>query len=211
MDGLTAVPTHTSCKDLLKKCCPFFDGLDQPVVLSLQMPELLAPFKKMNNSLLRGRDEKERQTILSCMKEIDRLTTDDQSYILDGDKRKRKAEVETEIKVILVSMLIQIYKLSKRENHGLTERKSEIDKYVESIAHYINQNFRNKVTLDDLAQSLNLSKFYLSRIFKEVTGMTVMDYVMACRLNQVKYDLEINVEKSVSEIAANSGFESSPV
>jgi AraC-like DNA-binding protein len=45
-------------------------------------------------------------------------------------------------------------------------------------------------------------------IFKEVTGFTVMEYVMACRLNQVKYLLEMEPDQSLTDVSRATGFES---
>ncbi|MBS4178988.1 AraC family transcriptional regulator [Lederbergia citrea] len=209
MDGLTAHRANPSLFKLYERSVVHFSpDWIKPVIESLQMPELLSPFEKMNNCLLRGREESERHSILQSMKELDQLLHDEQSYLGEGIERKQKQEVEAEMKVLLVSMLVQIFKLSKKENQKLLMQKNEKDIHVEKIADYINGRFKEKITLDDLSIALNLSKFYLSRIFKEVTGTTVMDYVMACRLNQVKYELEMNPEKTLMEVAIESGFES---
>ncbi|MBS4223995.1 AraC family transcriptional regulator [Lederbergia citrea] len=209
MDGLTAHRANPSLFKLYERSVVHFSpDWIKPVIESLQMPELLSPFEKMNNCLLRGQEESERHSILQSMKKLDQLLHDEQSYLGEGIERKQKQEVEAEMKVLLVSMLVQIFKLSKKENQKLLMQKNEKDIHVEKIADYINGRFKEKITLDDLSISLNLSKFYLSRIFKEVTGTTVMDYVMACRLNQVKYELEMNPEKTLMEVAIESGFES---
>ncbi|WP_209123813.1 helix-turn-helix domain-containing protein [Alkalihalobacillus sp. BA299] len=48
----------------------------------------------------------------------------------------------------------------------------------------------------------------MSHVFKETTGFTVMEYVMGCRLTQVKYLLEIELDKPLKDIAYECGFES---
>lgn len=65
-----------------------------------------------------------------------------------------------------------------------------------------------KITLDEIAESLNLSRSYVSHIFKEMTGFTVMKYLMAIRLTQVKYLLEMEPDKALKNIAYEFGFES---
>jgi len=47
----------------------------------------------------------------------------------------------------------------------------------------------------------------MSRIFKDVTGYTIMQYLMMCRINRAKYLLEIRPEKSILDVALESGFE----
>ncbi|CAM4101708.1 transcriptional regulator [Lederbergia lenta] len=209
MNGLTSHRANPSPFETYERSVVHFSpDWIKPVINSLQMPELFTPFKKMNNTLLRGQEERERQSILTCMREMDRLTNDDRSYINENHERKLLREVEAEIKMFLVTLLVQIFKLSKKENQALTMKKSEKDVHVERIAEYINLHFKEKITLDELSVELNISKFYLSRLFKEVTGITVMDYVMSCRLNQARYELEMNFEKTLSEVAVESGFES---
>ncbi|MBS4210191.1 AraC family transcriptional regulator [Bacillus sp. FJAT-50079] len=209
MDGLTAHRANPSTFVPYERSVVHFSPKwIEPIIESLQMPDLLAPFKEMNNSLLRGEEGIEKQTILNCMKEIDRLLRADQSYFLDGGNLKQKREVEAELKLLVVSMVLQIFKLSKLENTKWMMDKSEKDTHVENIAKYINEHYQEKISLDDVANALNLSKFYLSRTFKEITGTTVMDYVMTCRLNQVKYELEMSPKKTLAEVAMDTGFES---
>ena len=64
------------------------------------------------------------------------------------------------------------------------------------------------MSLERLAKELNLNKYYLSHVFKEVTGYTVMQYVMECRLIQVKYLLEMKLDQSLEDIFLSTGFES---
>lgn len=209
MNGLTSHRANPSpFKTYERSVVHFSPSWIKPVIHSLQMPELLTPFKQMNNTLFRGQEEGERQTILTSMREMDRLISDDGSYVNEYNGRKLLREVEAEIKMMLVSLLVQIFKLSKKENQALTMKKNEKDVHVERIAEYINQHFKKKITLDELSAELNISKFYLSRLFKEITGTTVMDYVMTCRLNQARYELEMNAAKTLSEVAVASGFES---
>lgn len=77
------------------------------------------------------------------------------------------------------------------------------------VISWIDQHFQEEVTLDDVANSLHISKYYMARIFKDVTGFTVMQYLMQRRLVRAKYLLEMQSTKSILEIALDSGFESS--
>ncbi|MBP1917321.1 AraC-like DNA-binding protein [Lederbergia galactosidilyticus] len=202
MDGLTAHRANPSKFDLYERSVVHFSAdWIQPVIEELRMPELLSPFKEMSNCLLRGQDDGERELILQSIKSMVQLMNEEYSFLL-------RPEVEAELKILLLTILMQIYKLSKKENHQLAMPKSEKVLHVENIAQFIQVHFRNSISLEDISTELNLSKFYLSRIFKEVTGTTVMDYVMTCRLNQVKFDLEMSPQRTLMEIATESGFES---
>lgn len=202
MNGLTAHRANPSKFALYERSVVHFSpDWIYPVIEELRMPELLSPFKEMNNCLLRGQDEGERERILQSMKTMDHLMNEDSAFMM-------KPEVEAELKILLLTILMQIYKLSKKENQHLAMPKSEKVLHVEKIAHFIQTHFKKSISLEDISSELNLSKFYLSRIFKEVTGTTVMNYVMTCRLNQVKFDLEMYPDRTLVEIATESGFES---
>lgn len=101
-----------------------------------------------------------------------------------------------------------------RDNPNLTPIKDETvvhksSKYqtIYNIADYISEHYAESITLDRLAGVFYLSKFYLSRSFKEVTGYGVNEYVNILRTKRAKQLLE-ETTFSVSEIAGIVGYES---
>ncbi|OXS79056.1 AraC family transcriptional regulator [Domibacillus enclensis] len=196
MDGLTSHRANPALGVPYERSIVHFSAQwIKPLIESIGTPEWLAPFKEMNNSLLRGGDGPEREKIYGAIKEIVRLT-------------EERVEAEAELKLLTATILLNIFKLSKGANDRLAMPKSEKDVHVEKTAAYIQQHFHEKITLDHISAALSISKFYLSRVFKEVTGITIMEYVMDCRLNKVKYELEMNPERVLYDIAVESGFES---
>lgn len=53
---------------------------------------------------------------------------------------------------------------------------------INQLLSYINENITADLTLDDLAGQLYISKYYLSKIFKQFTGMSTYQYIMKKRL-----------------------------
>ena len=43
--------------------------------------------------------------------------------------------------------------------------------YITKSIKYINDNIKKKLSIDEICQYINLSKFYFSRIFKEEVGV----------------------------------------
>lgn len=78
---------------------------------------------------------------------------------------------------------------------------------VKQTATYIKNNLTNSLSLDTIAASQFLNKSYLSRIFKEVTGFTVNEYLSICRIEEAKKLLE-ETKDTVGNIAYHVGFES---
>ncbi|MEH7012176.1 AraC family transcriptional regulator [Neobacillus niacini] len=178
----------------------------QESLIGLGIPNLLDPFKKLNNCLLRTGYDEFGQFVDGRIKEIaSSLTHIDEEMQRTGKKNEL---LEAEVKLELIQLLMGIYKMSRKELSQVTSKRSEKELHAESIASWINDHYTEKVSLDRIAAELNLSKYYASHVFKEVTGFTVMEYVMACRLNQVKYLLEMEPNQSLTDVSRATGFES---
>lgn len=57
---------------------------------------------------------------------------------------------------------------------------------MDKIDRYIEDNIGEAISVDDLAELLNCSKFYFLREFKKLMGLTPYQYLMNKRLNQAK-------------------------
>lgn len=70
---------------------------------------------------------------------------------------------------------------------------------------YINQHFREPVSLEDVAREVHLSPFYLSRLFKEKEGVNFVDYLTRLRLEEAK-QLLAQTNDTVAAIAEQVGY-----
>lgn len=77
-------------------------------------------------------------------------------------------------------------------------------RYIEGIMKYINEYYRQQITLDELAAEFNVSKFHLSREFKKYTGYSPNEYVISVRLSRAK-ELLRNTARTITEIAQITG------
>ncbi len=84
--------------------------------------------------------------------------------------------------------------------------QSEKHNRVKQTANYIKCNYNKKLSLESIADAQFINKSYLSRIFKEVTGFTVNEYLHICRIQESKKLLE-ETNDSVRIIAEKVGFE----
>lgn len=71
---------------------------------------------------------------------------------------------------------------------------------------YIRQNYDRKLSLDDIAQHVYLSRSYLSSMFREETGQTLFAYINQVRVEKSKLFL-MDPGVSLAEVAAHCGFE----
>lgn len=79
---------------------------------------------------------------------------------------------------------------------------------IEGALRYIAQNYALPLTLEEVAENINLSPTYLSKKFKRVTGATFKEYVNYIRIRQACQML-LTTDDSVTQIAVNCGFNSS--
>ena len=78
---------------------------------------------------------------------------------------------------------------------------------VEDMMRLITERYDQDLTLEDVAEQLNFSLYYLSKLFKKYVGMTFTEYLTQYRIEQSKAMLQRG-EKSVKEIAFAVGFNS---
>jgi AraC family transcriptional regulator len=81
-----------------------------------------------------------------------------------------------------------------------------IDKIQQSI-EYIENNLSEKLSLDDIAKAAFISKYYYHRLFHNIAGQPVMEYVRKRRLTEAARELLMGKEKIV-DIALKYQFSS---
>jgi AraC-like DNA-binding protein len=92
------------------------------------------------------------------------------------------------------------------DNAGDNEKKNDrAEAHVKKALSYINENFKNPITLEELAEHVGITKYHLSREFKKYTGETIFTYtnILRCRNAEVCILDGMNV----SDAAYASGFE----
>ena len=77
--------------------------------------------------------------------------------------------------------------------------------YTSQAKHYMQAHFNEAITLEDVADAVNLSSNYFSNLFKQEFGETFIDYLTKIRLEKAKELLEKN-ELSLKEISFMVGY-----
>ena len=91
------------------------------------------------------------------------------------------------------------------ENTG-TNRISQVR--FRRMTYFIEQNYQKKLTLEDIAASVGVSKREALRCFQCSVPLSPIEYVNKCRL-QKAWKLLLHTDLSITEIAERTGFESS--
>lgn len=77
---------------------------------------------------------------------------------------------------------------------------------IEQAKYFAERNYDKKLTLNDVAKEVHLSPKYLSRIFKEKTGMSFMEYKLQLRMEKAKGLLKESGD-TIEEISYKLGYQ----
>lgn len=86
--------------------------------------------------------------------------------------------------------------------------KRELYKSIIETKEYLNDNFKEKISLDIISRDVGVSKYYLHRLFREINGNTPLEYLKNIRLEKAKNKLQYSKD-SIFEIAFKCGFDNS--
>jgi AraC-like DNA-binding protein len=76
---------------------------------------------------------------------------------------------------------------------------------VERTRRYLDENWREEIDLNKLAERARMSKPHLCRIFRRYTGKTIIEYLHQRRIEQAMIMLDSTSEKVIT-IASEAGF-----
>ena len=76
---------------------------------------------------------------------------------------------------------------------------------LSDIRNYLDANYRNKISLDELANIFFVNKFYLTRIFKEEYDTTINNYLLGVRITKAKSMLRFT-DLSIEKIGLDCGI-----
>lgn len=115
------------------------------------------------------------------------------------------------IKAQVVKILVLIFRTIKgdvQSEQESTAFESYSKNYVvKKIIKYLQENYDKKISLDQIAGNMYLSPVYISKIFKEKTGDSPINYLIRIRLEKAKEMLEGDGNESIKQIASNVGYD----
>ncbi len=76
---------------------------------------------------------------------------------------------------------------------------------VEIVMKYMNEKYKQSIALDDMAKSVNISKYHLIRMFKSQLGITPYRYLTRLRISKAQ-QLLILTDKPICQIAYEVGI-----
>lgn len=89
-----------------------------------------------------------------------------------------------------------------------TASANQNNETVRNISDYLETHYQQPITLDDLAEEINLTKSYMCALFKREMGFSIMHYLLIIRIGWARIYLEQYPERNVYDIGKMCGFES---
>lgn len=119
--------------------------------------------------------------------------------------REKKDTVEMEIQLSLMQIWLDIYRHAGcREDAGafIPDRSQE---RIREILRFIQEHYEEKITLDQIADQVNICKSECCRFFKKYMRVTMFDYLLAYRIDQ-SLPLLAGSDREITEVAGRCGF-----
>ncbi|WP_180951116.1 helix-turn-helix domain-containing protein [Marasmitruncus massiliensis] len=116
-----------------------------------------------------------------------------------------EGDAEPFCRVLLLELLFYLKgcvaeQKSRQENAPILSNKT-----IDKISSYIARNYQSSLTLPEIAARFYISPFYLSRLFKKTTNLTLVEYINSVRIRAARNLLE-TTHLRISAIAEQTGF-----
>ena len=142
---------------------------------------------------------------------LEKKIRDDRIFsILDSvfaEKEKGSKYLDSFIKVKTLEVLLILFR-DYQITDGQSDKNSNKIQLVKQVLKYLRENYKVNFSAEDLAKKLGYTKFYVSRVFKDVTGKNVITQLNEIRVTSAE-ELLRSTDMSMSEIAVACGFENS--
>lgn len=120
--------------------------------------------------------------------------------IANKDSDVRDMMIFEKLTVLLTMAMIESRKGEKR-----VQETASTQSKLQEIKKFLDDEYAQKVSLDQLEEKFYINKYYLTRIFKEKFGISINNYVIQKRITEAKYQLRFT-EKSLEEIGHSCGM-----
>nr|WP_245624984.1 AraC family transcriptional regulator [Paenibacillus stellifer] len=104
----------------------------------------------------------------------------------------------------LLTVLVRKYVTPATEADAYRHRQQDLERF-HFVFQYVDEHYNEKITVEQLAALVPLSRVHFSRLFKQLTNKTITEYINLVRINRSE-DLLRSTGMNVSEIALATGF-----
>lgn len=122
-------------------------------------------------------------------------------YLLKPVERESLIEILGKLKIML-----DTEKKSLREKLSIPEGQHTPEEIANMLKQFIKENYTENININFIAEKLNYSTSYLSRLFSQHTGVSPYRYIIELRINRAKYLLQNYRELSINQVGGMIGY-----
>ncbi len=128
-----------------------------------------------------------------------RAVLSDLYQIADSADYVRDMRIHEKLSSLLILLMEDAWSEDRHAgNRAACNPSSPAD--IQQVKEYLDVNYREKITLDDLATKFYINKYYLLTLFKARYGVTVNAYLNQVRVTHIKQQLRFT-ERTVESLA----------
>jgi len=90
---------------------------------------------------------------------------------------------------------------------GASDMKGSGVTLARQAIHYLSMQYAEPVTIENMAESLGYNRAYLSRVFRQHTGVNPVTFLLQLRLDRARRLLRERLELTIEQVASSVGFQ----
>ncbi|SDX39080.1 AraC-like ligand binding domain-containing protein [Paenibacillus sp. CF384] len=83
---------------------------------------------------------------------------------------------------------------------------SDIDRQIKQAVRWLSYQYAQQISIEDLSRSLGYHRTHLSKMFKQVTGVSPMQFLLKVRMERAKELLNGQYHLSIDHVASSVGY-----
>lgn len=152
--------------------------------------------------------------LMRCLRgdaKVVRLSAAEQAFMerllvkLLREEEKPAKHNELYKRLLLTEMLLFLDRLDINSQAENRSSLSSVHSKAHQVARYIRENYDKPLSLASISEQFYISPWYLSRVFRQATGMRLTEYLNNVRIKEAQRLLR-KTSMSVTDIAAQVGY-----
>ncbi len=122
---------------------------------------------------------------------------------------KEEPRCEAFCNSLMHAVLVTTLAIVARETSSRTKQDNKIEEEPilgRRIKKYIDEHYTDELTLQSMGEALKMSPYYISHVFKEMSGYSPMQYLLKRRIGEAQ-TLLITTDLPIAEIAGMVGYD----
>lgn len=124
--------------------------------------------------------------------------------LLSAHQNDRFTDLETKTALgLIASVLCRDY--SPEAGDKIMDNDPDVKRIFQKISDYIEKNYMNKITLEEMADYVQYNRTYFSTFFKKHIGIGFYEYLTRIRFRNAVFELA-QTDATLTSIALGNGF-----